>query len=90
MVEEIGETLDFEEHNEERGSKVTGTGIGAGADSKKNQPDYRVVQATTDKTGKSFFVSVGGMWKNVSKNGKEFYTLKIGNLKLLVFKNERQ
>jgi hypothetical protein len=30
---------------------------------------------------------VGGMWKNVSRNGNEFYTLKIGQLKLLVFPN---
>jgi hypothetical protein len=33
------------------------------------------------------YVNVGGMWKNISKSGNEFYTLKIGQLKLLVFPN---
>lgn len=51
------------------------------------RPDLRVVQPMTDKEGKPFFKNVGGMWKNISKNGNEFYTLKIGDLKLLVFLN---
>ena len=52
-----------------------------------NRPDFRVVQTDRDKEGKSVYVNVGGMWKNVSKQGNEFYTLKIGQLKLLVFPN---
>jgi hypothetical protein len=52
-----------------------------------NRPDFRVVQTDRDKEGKSVYVNVGGMWKNVSKQGNEFYTLKIGQLKLLVFAN---
>jgi hypothetical protein len=36
------------------------------------------------------YKNVGGMWKNVSKNGNDFYTLKIGELKLLVFPNDRK
>ena len=58
-----------------------------GTDQKKNRPDYRVVQTDRDKDGNTVYTNVGGMWKNVSKNGNEFYTLKIGQLKLLVFEN---
>ncbi len=54
-----------------------------------NKPDYRIVQVETDKTGKATYSNVGGMWKNISKAGNEFYTLKIGNLKLLVFPNKK-
>lgn len=54
----------------------------------KNRPDLRVVQADRDKDGNVVYTNVGGMWKNVSKSGNEFYTLKIGNLKLLVFLNK--
>ncbi|MCD6279441.1 hypothetical protein J7J26_01550 [Candidatus Micrarchaeota archaeon] len=50
-----------------------------------SRPDFRVVQSVTDRDGKRMLVNVGAMWKNVSKNGNEFYTLKIGNLRLLVF-----
>ena len=55
-----------------------------------NRPDLRIVQADRDRDGKSIYVNVGGMWKNVSKNGNEFYTIKVGNLKLLAFPNERK
>ena len=55
-----------------------------------NRPDLRVVQADRDKNGAVIYKNVGGMWKNVSKNGNEFYTLKIGELKLLVFPNDRK
>ena len=55
-----------------------------------NRPDLRVVQADRDKDGNTVYKNVGGMWKNVSKNGNEFYTLKIGELKLLVFPNDRK
>ncbi len=53
------------------------------------RPDFRVVQADRDKNGNVVYVNVGGMWKNISKNGNEFYSLKIGNLKLLVFPNSK-
>jgi len=55
-----------------------------------NKPDFRVVQTGTDKDGKPLYVSVGGMWKNISRNGNEFYVLRIGQLKLLVFPNDRK
>ena len=60
---------------------------GANASPGGNRPDFRVVQTDRDKDGKSVYINVGGMWKNVSRNGNEFYTLKIGQLKLLVFPN---
>lgn len=55
-----------------------------------NRPDLRVVQADRDKNGNVVYKNVGGMWKNVSRNGNDFYTLKIGELKLLVFPNDRK
>ena len=52
------------------------------------RPDFRVVQAEYDtRLGKTVYKDIGAMWKNVSKSGNEFYTMKIGKLKLLVFQN---
>ncbi len=56
----------------------------------KNRPDFRIVQVDIDREGKSVYKNVGGMWKNVSKNGNEFYTMLIGQMKLLVFRNENK
>ncbi len=67
----------------------TGGQPGAGAPG-ANRPDLRVVQADRDKEGNVVYTNVGGMWKNISKNGNTFYTLKIGQLKLLVFPNDRK
>ena len=54
------------------------------------RPDLRVVQVEYDtRLGKSVFKDVGAMWRNTSKNGNEFYTMKIGKLKLLVFPNNK-
>lgn len=53
------------------------------------KPDFRIVQPDRDKNGNVIYVNVGGMWKNISKSGNEFYTLRIGQLKLLVFPNNR-
>jgi len=53
------------------------------------RPDFRIVQPDRDKNGNLVYINVGGMWKNISKNGNEFYTLRIGSLKLLVFPNNR-
>ena len=54
------------------------------------KPDFRVVQAEYDaRLGKTVYKDVGAMWRNVSKAGNEFYTMKIGKLKLLVFQNTR-
>jgi len=66
-----------------------GSAPGAGG-SGANRPDLRVVQTDRDKDGNVVYANVGGMWKNVSKNGNVFYTLRIGQLKLLVFPNDRK
>jgi len=85
----------FEEiPSEEKGgseavSGVQSTGGGMPA-TVNNRPDLRVVQTDRDKNGNVVYKNVGGMWKNISKNGKEFYTLRIGELKLLVFPNDRK
>ena len=72
----------FEEVQAEKSQSPSGSGG-------SNRPDMRVVQADRDKDGKVVYANVGGMWRNVSKNGNEFYTLKIGQLKLLVFPNNK-
>ena len=55
------------------------------------RPDFRVVQTEYDsRLGKTLFKDVGAMWKNRSKSGKDFYTMKIGKLKLLVFENRKE
>ena len=57
--------------------------------SKGERPDFRVVQAGSDAEGNASFISVGGMWRSKSKAGNEFYNLRIGKLKLLVFPNKK-
>ncbi|MBM3229149.1 DUF736 domain-containing protein [Candidatus Parvarchaeota archaeon] len=54
------------------------------------RPDFRVVQPEVDREGKVVFKNVGALWKNTSKAGRDFYTMKIGKLRLLVFPNSRQ
>ena len=76
------EEVHSEAKPEEKGGEATTAG--------PNRPDFRVVQADRDKNGNVMYNNVGGMWKNVSKNGNEFYTLRIGQLKLLVFHNDRK
>jgi len=56
----------------------------------KQQPDFRVVQADRDKNGGIRYTDVGYMYKYKSKNNNEYYEMKIGHLKLLVFKNENK
>lgn len=72
--------------NAQGASAPAGGGQGQGG----NRPDLRVVQTDRDKEGNVVYSNVGGMWKNVSKNGNVFYTLRIGQLKLLVFPNDRK
>lgn len=80
--------LDEEGFEEVRSEEKASTEQAAGGQG-TNRPDLRVVQADRDKSGNVVYKNVGGMWKNISKNGNEFYTLKIGELKLLVFPNNR-
>jgi uncharacterized protein (DUF736 family) len=54
------------------------------------KPEFRVVQPEFDnRLGKTVFKDVGAMWRGTSKAGRDFYTLKIGKLRLLVFQNDR-
>jgi len=69
-------------------SKSNFSGEGSSSGTGGNRPDFRIVQPDRDKDGNPVYINVGGMWKNVSKSGNEFYTLKIGTLKLLVFENK--
>ncbi|MFA6214793.1 MAG: hypothetical protein WC717_05985 [Candidatus Micrarchaeia archaeon] len=65
--------------SEEEGSRAPG-----------QKPEFRVVQPEyVPALGKTVYKDVGAMWRNVSKSGNEFYTMKIGKLKLLVFANTR-
>ena len=62
-------------------------GDGGNGPSVGNRPDFRVLQPDTDKDGNRTLVEVGAMWQRTSKNGKLFYSLQIGKLRLLVFPN---
>lgn len=53
----------------------------------KTQPDLNIVQIRKTQNGDEKPVKVGAMWKNMSKDGKMYYNLAIGNLRLLVFEN---
>lgn len=55
---------------------------------KGERPVYRVMQPQKQRDGNEKLVEVGAMWKNTSKQGNEFYTMKIGALRLLVFPNK--
>ncbi len=57
---------------------------------KKKKPEFNICQPEKTPEGKTNWNSVGAIWKNLSKNGKEYYILKIGNLKLTAFKNDTQ
>lgn len=85
MEEIIGEDVkDLEEYEEVSAAKP-----GAEQSERKGRrPDFRIVQPDTNQDGSKVFKSVGAMWKTISKNGKEFYVLRIGELRLLVFHNE--
>lgn len=57
------------------------------ADEKKGrQPDFRIVQTDQDKDGKTQFKNVGAIWMN--EGGKSAGVVKIGDLRLVLFKNE--
>jgi uncharacterized protein (DUF736 family) len=58
-------------------------------DPRGRKPDFRVVQIDRTRNGEVIYRRVGGMWKQISNNGKEYYVLRIGKLLLYVFKNER-
>ena len=69
----------------------TGSKSDSGTKAAGQKPDFRVVQPEYDsRLGKTVFKDVGAMWRNTSKAGNEFYTMKIGKLKLLVFHNDKE
>lgn len=79
------------EREEQRGASFSGQEPQTAVKNAGERPDLRVVQVEYDtRLGKSVYKDVGAMWKNTSKAGNEFYTMKIGKLKLLVFPNNRQ
>ncbi|MCX8166712.1 MAG: hypothetical protein N3E37_02570 [Candidatus Micrarchaeota archaeon] len=57
---------------------------------KSNRPDLVILQPDISKEGKKILKRVGGMWIRKTKDGKEFYSILIGNLRLLAFKNEQK
>jgi len=69
--------------DDEGGAPKEGRAAGA-------KPDFRIVQPEyVPALGKTVYKDVGAMWHNVSKSGNDFYTMKIGKLKLLVFENSK-
>lgn len=76
------EEVSIEEHEEKPEKEPTEV-------RERNRPDFRVVQPDRDQYGKTIYKPVGAMWKQISKQGNEFYVLKIGELRLLVFPNEK-
>ena len=85
-MDELKELEEFEEV-ERIGVGPQPQDSGSQEQKKGNRPDYRILQPDTDPSGKSILRSVGAMWKSTTKDGREFYVLKIGELRLLVFPN---
>ena len=81
MPERVGGNPSFS--GKDTASEASGKYVG-------EKPDFRVVQTEYDnRLGKTIFKDVGAMWHGVSKSGSDYYTLKIGKLRLLVFPNNR-
>ncbi|MGB9577039.1 MAG: hypothetical protein ACP5IG_01875 [Candidatus Micrarchaeia archaeon] len=51
----------------------------------KQKPEMHIYQPDVDQQGKKKFVEVGAIWRNTSKAGRTFYSIKIGNLRLIAF-----
>ena len=49
-------------------------------------PTYSVVQVNSDEHGKPVFVLVGGLWRSTNPNSKTDFILRLGKMRLLVFK----
>lgn len=54
----------------------------------RDDADYSVVQVNCDKHGKPVFVVVGGLWRSTNPNSKTAFILRIGRMRLIVFKHE--
>lgn len=78
------------EENSSFSGNGTAQGVGEAGKVPGERPEFKVVQAEYDtRIGKTVFKDVGAMWKNTSRSGNDFYTMKIGKLKLLVFPNRK-
>lgn len=71
---------------DEKSRKATTGENMAEAEQKGRRPDFRAVQPGTDADGKPTFTNVGAIWMNAT--GKSAGILKIGDLRLILFKNE--
>ncbi|MFA6049522.1 MAG: hypothetical protein WC792_06270 [Candidatus Micrarchaeia archaeon] len=83
FLEDIAEEEGYEE--ESAGAEKGGAGA---AEKKGRRPDFRVLQPGVDRDCKPTYTEVGAMWRQQSRGGKDYYRLKIGNLRLLVFPNK--
>lgn len=88
MSDELAELDEFEEVEKVGLEKKPEDNAGAERP-KGNKPDYRILQPDTDANGKSILKSVGAMWKSTSRDGREYFVMKIGELRLLVFPNNK-
>ena len=77
------EELELEDEHKESSAQPQGTQRGAPA-------DYRIVQPDTDRDGKKILTGVGSIWVNKSKTGNEYFSIRIGKLRLLAFKNDKE
>lgn len=59
-------------------------------ETKGDRPDLRIVQVDKDTNGETRFTNVGGAWKTVTKNGNEMYNVRIGNLRLQMYPNDKK
>ncbi len=91
MSDELAELEEFEEVGKVSLPKNSGDNNKPqeGQQRKGNKPDYRVLQPDTDANGKQILRSVGAMWKTTTKDGREFFVMKIGELRLLVWPNNK-
>ena len=55
----------------------------------KDAPSYSVVQVNCDKYGKPVFVVVGGLFRSQNPNSKTAFILRIGKMRLIVFKHKK-
>ncbi|NPA22081.1 MAG: DUF736 domain-containing protein [Candidatus Micrarchaeota archaeon] len=57
---------------------------------KGSRPEWVVLQPDVGQNGEKVLRRVGAMWKQTTKDGRDYYVLRIGDLRLLVFKNDRE
>ncbi len=89
FLKDIAEEEGYAEEEGEEETTEASEDRAAGAKGKTGaRPDFRVLQPGVDRECNATYTEVGAMWKKTSRQGREFYQLKIGNLRLLVFPNK--